>query len=195
MPLDNPEQNDPQPEPTIDWQTAPDQIRTAHERTKDNLDKERTKAAALARENTALRAGIDVESPLGKMFVGSYDGEMTTEAMKSAFEALGVTPRSTPANDPPVPPVQDGPTDDELAEMRNRRLLQSGSTPPGGEPVGELWTGTVFPTFQEGLAQGQRREVAFSHAVDKLFEAAMDPQHPQHDQAVWNRDRWMANFQ
>jgi hypothetical protein len=191
MPLDNPEQNDPPA--NIDWQSAPDQIRTAHERVKDNLDKERTKATGLQRENTALRAGIDVESPLGQLFVGNYDGDMTPEAMKTAFEALGVTGPS--ASETPPAPTNDGPTPEELAEQRNRHLLHGEGTAPGQEPVGELWTGTVFPTFQASLAQGQRREVAFAVAVDKLFEAAMDPQHPQHDQAVWNRDRWLAGQQ
>lgn len=191
MPLDNPEQNGSQGDATLDWATAPDQFRAAHERAQARQAEIQAQLNAVTRENAARAAGIDISSPVGTLWINSYDGELTPEAMKTNFDALGIAP---PAETPP-PTVTDGPTQQELDEQRNRRLLHGEGTAPGQEPVGELWTGTVLPTFHESLAQGNRREVAFAQAVDKVFEAAMNPEHPQHNQAVWNRERWLAGQQ
>lgn len=192
MPLDNPEQTDPNA--PLDWSSAPDQFRSQFDRVKQQHEEAQAKLEAVVRENTARTAGIDVESPLGKLFIGSYTGEMNPQAMKAKFDELGIA-QAPSVEAPPTTPPTDGPTPEELEEARVRGALHGQAQPPGTEPVGDLWTGSggVFDTFQQNMKKGMRRDDAGAVALDVLFSAAMDPNHPQHDQAIWNRQQWLES--
>lgn len=195
MPLDNPEQNGTQGEPTdLNWDSAPDQFRAAHKRTQDKMAEVQAQLDKVTRENTARAAGIDVSSPLGQMFAENYKGDVTPDAMRTAFEALGV-PTSTPET-PPAGETTNQPSPEELEIERLRGALHGAATPPGEEPTGDLWLGSggVFPTFHDAIKSGMRRDDAAGVALDVLFSAAMDPAHPQHDQAIWNRQRWLESM-
>lgn len=54
----------------------------------------RLEAETAKKENAFLKAGIDLDSPLGKMFAKGYDGELTVDALKSAASAVGLLPTS-----------------------------------------------------------------------------------------------------
>lgn len=192
MPLDNPEQTD---DSTLDWSSAPDQFRAALDRNKTKLAEAEARLETLTRENTARAAGLDITTPLGQMFLDSYKGDVTPDAMKTAWESLGV---AAPTTEPPAtPPPNDEPSAEEREFERLRGAIHGQSTPPGTEPPGDIWLGPngVFPTFQQNLKSGMRRDDAGAAALDVLFAAAMDPSHPQHDQAVWNRQRWLEQSQ
>lgn len=52
---------------------------------------------AAMRELVMLKAGINPDSPQGKLFVKAYDGEPTLEAVKAAAQEYGVLDAPTPA--------------------------------------------------------------------------------------------------
>jgi hypothetical protein len=188
VPLDNPEQTDPAdgtPPPT------PAQLREAYNRSQARVTELEAQAAETTRlrtEASALRAGIDVDSPIGQLFLNSYTGDATPEAIKTAFDALGVPTGQTPPEPPPAP-TNDGPTPEEIEQQRLRGTVHGEANPPGQEPVGALWD-QVYGDFHANMAKGMRRQDAGAAALDRLFEAAMTPNHPQRDQAVFDQQRF-----
>jgi hypothetical protein len=48
---------------------------------------------ALQRENAMLRSGLDLESPLGQLFLKGYDGEYSAEALKAEAAKYGIPHR------------------------------------------------------------------------------------------------------
>jgi hypothetical protein len=52
---------------------------------------------AAMRELVMLKAGINPDTPQGKLFVKAYDGEPTLEAVKAAAQEYGVLDAPTPA--------------------------------------------------------------------------------------------------
>lgn len=79
--------------------------------------------AAAKREVALLKAGVDLDSPVGKLFAKGYDGEITPEAIKAEWATL--VPSSTPGDTP----VDDGPeiSADEAASTAQRQALANGS--------------------------------------------------------------------
>lgn len=51
-------------------------------------------ANAAKRELALLKSGVDVNSPTGKLFAKSYEGELTPEAIKAEAEQYGLIPTS-----------------------------------------------------------------------------------------------------
>lgn len=170
---------------------SPDQLRAALKRHKaraTELEAQAAQTPHLQKVVTAYKAGIDPETPLGKMFIGQYDGEDTTEAMKAAYAALGVAPAGdeTP---PPGDGANDGPTPEEQELQRRRTAMHGEAAPPGGEPLPPLWD-DIFSTFQDNMKSGMARDRAGASALTLLLEAAADPTNPRHDQAIFDPERW-----
>ena len=51
---------------------------------------ELAEAAAAKRELNLIRAGVDLDSPTGKLFAKAYDGELDVDAIKEAAAEYGV---------------------------------------------------------------------------------------------------------
>lgn len=87
----------------------------------------KAEAARLARENVMLKAGVDTDSPLGKIFAAGYDGELTKDAVKAAYAGLGVAPVAAEPADPapenPDPVLADG----EAGSTAERQALANGA--------------------------------------------------------------------
>ena len=83
---------------------------------------------AAKRELAFLKAGIDTDSPVGKLFTKAYDGELTAEAIKAAASEIGLTQEA-----PAEPPAEQPPSEEELHEQRLRQQLAQG-TGPGQTP-------------------------------------------------------------
>lgn len=64
------------------------------ERAKREADEAKAEAAKAKRDLALIRAGIDIDSPTGKLFVKGYDGEPTVEAIKAAASEYGLLPTS-----------------------------------------------------------------------------------------------------
>lgn len=179
-----------QNDPTIDWASAPDQFRAAHDRNQARLAEMEQQLQTVTRENAARTAGIDVTTPIGTLWLNSYKGDMTPEAMRTNFDALGI-PSAPPQGQQQAPPpvADDRPTPQELEEQRQRGAVHGQANPPGSEPTGNLWDQT-YKDFHANMQSGMRRANAGAAALDRVFEAAMTPGHPQRDQAVFDSERF-----
>lgn len=84
---------------------------------------------ATNRLNAVLQAGIDVTSPLGKLFVKGYDGPAEVEAIKAAAAEAGVL--SQPAPTPPQVPDAE-----REAQQRMQQTVDAGGEAPPPVPEG-----------------------------------------------------------
>lgn len=90
----------------------------------------RAEATRLARENAMLKAGIDTDTPLGALFSDGYKGDLTKDAVKAAWSALGApAPASSSAD-----AVDDEPAGDDVTfepgeeqSTRERQALANGA--------------------------------------------------------------------
>jgi len=64
-------------------------VRDLEKRAKD-ADKIRAEAESAKRELALLKAGINLDTPQGKLFAKAYDGEFTVDAVKAAATEYGV---------------------------------------------------------------------------------------------------------
>lgn len=63
-------------------------------RAKAEADEAKAELAKAKRDLALMQAGIDVNSPTGKLFVKGYDGEVSVEAIKAAASEYGLLPTS-----------------------------------------------------------------------------------------------------
>lgn len=160
-----------------------------HVRAWGNRERERREAAearaadadALRRELAFAKAGVPDETPLGKLFMTGYSGELDTEAVKAAWAEVAPTPVDPPAGDPTPPPPTDpatGLTEEQQEQLRqSREGLNSDAVPPGSEPTTPLGQGIMNAAFE---AQGGARarppqgmgDKALNAGFSHLFERA-----------------------
>ena len=127
----------------------------------ETADKATQEAAQLRRELAVVKSGVDAESKLGQLFLKSYDGENTPEAIKAAAEDFGI-PFKGAETEVVEPPVDSG-TDvrTELAD----------GTPVGSEPAPDP-NQIALQTFQEAIKSGSTEEAAAALFFNTLAEAA-----------------------
>lgn len=70
-------------------------IRDLEKRAKQ-ADQIKAEAESAKRELAFLKAGIDLNTPQGKLFAKAYDGEFTADAVKAAAEEYGVLEPAKP---------------------------------------------------------------------------------------------------
>lgn len=166
------------PEPDDQQQQGPAQLREARDRAVARAAELETQLAAsnsLARENAMLRAGVDLESPVGKLFAKGYDGELDVEAVKAEWSTLGGTPAPAapgvivPGQEPA--PVNDGPTAAELEQQRLSGALLTEATPPGGEPSPDPWD-SAYQEFNAPERRTQPADRRSAAALQHVINAA-----------------------
>lgn len=134
----------------------------------DRGNKATKEADALRKELAFTKAGIDTDTPLGKMFARSYDGDLDVAKVKESWAEIAPAPQGEV-------PVQKAPEADrvQLEETATRRNLTAGGagdTPteqPDPDPVERGYT-----EFHERMAKGERRETAAGAVIGSLIEAA-----------------------
>jgi hypothetical protein len=67
-------------------------------RAKREADEAKLEAQNAKRELALMKAGIDLDSPTGKLFVKAYDGDITVEAIKAAAGEYGLIATSQTAD-------------------------------------------------------------------------------------------------
>lgn len=138
------------------------------------------KAEALQRENLAIRAGIDIDSRLGKMFLENYKGELTVDAVKADALDLGILKTAAP----------DTTAADEDADMQRQRQQMSGGRATGA--AGNEFSDTPNPydtgyaEFHELMSKGVSRDRAGLALFDRVFAAGVkgDPR-VRFNQSAW----------
>ncbi len=130
----------------------------------------------LLRENAFLRAGVDLDSPLGRVFARGYDGELTPEAIRTGFAEIAPTPAVIAATDPIPAPVATpvvavvAPTADETAALAAASALAQGVAPvdtPTQHPSRAAVEG-----YYADLKLGVTNKDAEARAFDTVFGAA-----------------------
>lgn len=138
-------------------------------REKANKVDESTRALADAqREIAVLKSGIDAESPIGKMFLKAYDGDLAdSEALIAAAKEIGVPMKGeTPAE----PVVAVTPTlDPNGTEIRQQ--LAAEAPADTGESVDP--NKTAMDAFEAAIKAGKSSEAARGDYLSALAEAAV----------------------
>jgi hypothetical protein len=181
------------PSTTDDAQQAqtPEQLREYAKRREAAAEEARAEADALREKNRSLAlqvAGVDVESPVGKLFVKANPELTEVDDIKAAWAE--VAPQGTAAPAAETTPVDDGPTPEERAAAAARGALSTGGTPPGEEPTGPVWP-NALEGFRQDRAKGVRVEAAQRNALQSVMDAAVagDPS------AIFDEQAWKAQFQ
>lgn len=127
-------------------------VRDLEKRAK-GADTAKAEAEAAKRELAMLRAGIDLDTPQGKLFAKAYDGESTLDAVKAAAEEYGViqamnaipteeldaidrvsragaVPSSTPMDDP-IAALNNAETPDQIIELLKKNGITIDNEQPG----------------------------------------------------------------
>jgi hypothetical protein len=92
-------EDDDQPENESKQNPARAHMRKLEKENKE-LRKEREELLALKREQAFIKAGIDTSTPLGKIFMKGYDGDVSPDAIQqAAIEAQLLTPPSNEVSD------------------------------------------------------------------------------------------------
>lgn len=152
-------------------ESTPEGLRDYANRMKADAEAAAARVAELEasnRRNTFLAAGVDLDSPVGKLLDTAYSGDVEVEAVKAAWAE--VAPQSAPVT---PEPTDDGPTPEELANQQARTALTTGGTPPGQEPTVEPWQGALSG-FQGDREKGVPVDTAQANALSKVFQAAYD---------------------
>jgi len=137
------EQPETQPSRDRKW------VRDLEKRAKD-ADRVRAEADAARRELAFLKAGIDLESPQGKLFAKAYDGDFTVDAVKASATEYGVLDA----------PKQQIPTE-EFAAMN--RIASAAAGGQAHDPVDHVSEIDAAETPQQVLEILQRAGVSLDY--------------------------------
>lgn len=156
------------PEDTETTESNPDikELREAAKRLPD-LEERASKAEILERENAFLKAGVQTDTPLGKLLFKAYDGELTTDAIKAAADELGAA--SQPAAPPPPADTELAPGEDSAMDAANS--MAPGATPPTEEPKTDPRS-RAQEDYVNAINSGATNEQALGKAFHTLVQAA-----------------------
>jgi hypothetical protein len=131
----------------------------------DDGAKARTEAEALKREIAFLKAGVNLDSAVGKMFAKAYDGELDVEMIKQGATEVGaITPPAAPAT-PEAPAVVH---DENQSQERMDLASQAGR--PGTIEPGDPFE-SAMAAFEAARKSGASRDTAAASAFAKIIEA------------------------
>lgn len=134
------------------------------------------RGAKAARENLFLRAKVDLDSPLGAMFMRGYDGELTVDAVKAAWAEIPQVPAPV-ANAAEQQQATDAAAQAAAEEQARaqqdaaRRSIGTAPTEPPAEKVANpLEAG--YQGFHQNLADGMSRDRAAKPVFEQIIGAA-----------------------
>lgn len=138
-------------------------------RAHDKLAAELETANAATRELAFIKAGVDTDTPIGKLFMRAYDGELDKESVQAAYAELGGSSSSDSDEEPPPDP--------SVEATRERQALASGAATEDGEvPVVPVRgpTGRAVKAGKDALEHGAPREDAAGVTFGQLIGAAAE---------------------
>lgn len=126
--------------------------------------------ASLAIDNAMLRAGIDLDTPVGKMFRKAWDGEADVEKIKTAAADIPGAIRTVEAPAPAAAAEEPEREEGEAGQLAARTALTTGDAAGLEDPNPQT---TAFDRARQTLDNGGRRADAMSGAIGDLVDAAM----------------------
>lgn len=121
------------------------------------------------RELAFAKAGIDTDSPKGRMFVKAYDGELDGAAIKAQFEELFGTPQDPAAE--VVDEVEEARQEALRQQTAERRDLTAAGHDEAPPPAPDM-VHQAYQEFEAAMNSGQSRELAFRHVLGGHIAAA-----------------------
>ena len=148
----------------------------------------RQEAERAKRELAFVKAGIDTDSKPAQALLNSYDGELTSEAIRAEAkewslirEEASAAQAEATATAPPESVI----TDDERA-LQELRDSNSGAPAPVEQRQLDAY-GKVFKQFEQDREDGWNQTEATNRAIGGLIkEAAMG-----NTSAIFDEDEWM----
>ena len=111
-----------------------------------------------------VRAGIDLDSPTGRLFVKAYDGDSTVEAVKTAAAEYGLI-------------QQEQPSEEELSQQQAiQRLATAGQSATAPGAATSVITPADFSTWDHSTKRLFLRE--HPHAAEALKRGQTIPAIP-----------------
>jgi hypothetical protein len=92
--LENDDQEVTQTSSTPNWRRKLEREAEEGKQAKAEAAAEKQKREVLERQMAFMQAGVDLDSPLGKMFAKGYEGDLTVDAIRTAGSEVGVVPTS-----------------------------------------------------------------------------------------------------
>jgi hypothetical protein len=134
-----------------------------------DLEKENKESAAARRELAFVKAGVDTESKVGKLFLRTFDGDLSDiDGIKVEAEDLGCVKAAAAVTADATPEV---PVDLEAeSSTAERQSLASGALPDDGKGVNVK--ASALATAEEAVNKGARWEVATGGYLNALANAA-----------------------
>lgn len=121
---------------------------------------------AAQRELAFLKAGVDTESPLGKLVLAGYDGPLEADKIKEFHASVAPPPPEQPVVDTPLLPGEDQST-------RFREMLAIGATGDAPPAVVEDPVKDGLSLATEGIKHGMREEEALGGFINHVADAQM----------------------
>lgn len=144
---------------------------------REKAEQDARELAAARRELALVKAGVDVESPLGKMFAKAYDGDLDPEVIRAEWSGLAPAPAA-----PEEPPPSD--------EGRIRDGFARDGRTPVAEDLTENGPDRAIKAGRTILEQGGNPELAREAYVANMVDAAVrDLPGARHD-----RQKWLESF-
>lgn len=119
-------------------------------------------ADGVKRENVMLRAGVDIDSDLGKLFSKGYEGDLDVAVVKEAWAKLT----------PPSDSVQVEPSPADVDAQAQRNALGADAPPPAQLTEPDPKRAGLEEFHRLRAEEGYTSEEAAVQAFDKLITAA-----------------------
>lgn len=121
----------------------------------------RAEAEQARRELAFVKAGVDTDSKLGKLLLKTYEGDLTTDAIKAEAAELGL---GQPAGG------NDQASEQDRAQTRERTDLAS--EPDVSQSEGPDPNKVARTSFEEARNNGESREMAAGAYLSEMLRAA-----------------------
>lgn len=166
--------------------STPKELRDAYERTKQEAEEGRQAKRKLA----FLEAGVDLNTPTGKLVDRAYDGDLTADGVKAFAEEMGIDLTAKPAAPPSgegEPPDEGGKDPEPTDEDQVRRTI-SGAEAPDPAAQGDVLT-DAFAERDRLLKEGKQRLRAGAPVLGAIIgQAAAGNKDFIYDPTTWGQD-------
>lgn len=116
-------------------------------------------ATAAQRELLFVKAGVDTDSPIGKLLLTGYTGELTLEAIKAEAASVGAITVEEPPKGPEITPEEAASTD----ERSDLALGADADAQQDPDPIA-----TALRVGEEALARGMTEPAAMGQTFRAL---------------------------
>lgn len=159
----------------MDETPQPDETPKALRRAAEEGKKAKAEAASLKRELAMLKAGVDIDSPIGKMFAKAYDGDATPEAIKAEWASISPSASATADTPEPEIPAEERQSTAERSALASNAPADTGTPPPDPRVV-------AAEKAQDARSKGASRE----HSMAEYFRTVVEAAQNGDERVIWS---------